>query len=128
MDLSYVDVKELTTKQITRGIDNNHWIFTKRVKTDETVKVPILPQAMTILEKYRDSLSEALLPPSSNQKTKQLPKENSQGLRYPQEPDLPCVQTRLCDHCHAIKRRIHRNYQNYWVTPSYRPDRFMQGP
>jgi site-specific recombinase XerD len=77
--LSYVDVKELTTKQITRGIDNNHWIFTKREKTDETVKVPILPQALEILEKYKqiseNSQGEVLLPLSSNQKTNSYLKE-----------------------------------------------------
>ncbi|WP_111309014.1 site-specific integrase [Confluentibacter sediminis] len=77
--LSYVDVKELTTKQITRGIDNNHWIFTKREKTNESVKVPILPKAMDILAKYRDisknSDCEALLPLSSNQKTNSYLKE-----------------------------------------------------
>src|SRR5690606_12595813 len=40
-----------------------------REKTDETVKVPILPKAMEILGKYRDSQIETLLPLSSNQKT-----------------------------------------------------------
>ncbi|HET8964330.1 MAG TPA: site-specific integrase [Chitinophagales bacterium] len=73
--LSYIDVKELTVDQIARGIDNRHWIFTKREKTDETVKVPILPKAMEILEKYRDSQMETLLPLSSNQKTNSYLKE-----------------------------------------------------
>ena len=73
--LSYIDVKELTVDQIARGIDNRHWIFTKREKTDETVKVPILPKAMDILEKYRDSQMETLLPLSSNQKTNSYLKE-----------------------------------------------------
>ncbi len=52
--LSYIDVRELTANQITKGIDNNHWIFTKREKTNETVKVPVLPQAMDIIDKYKD--------------------------------------------------------------------------
>jgi integrase len=77
--LSYVDVKELTINQITRGIDNNHWIFTKREKTNERVKIPILPQAMTIINKYRDAIEKKenspLLPLCSNQKTNSYLKE-----------------------------------------------------
>ena len=77
--LSYVDVKELTLNQITRGIDNNHWIFTKREKTNETVKIPILPKAMTIIDKYkRDSEKKEknpLLPLCSNQKANSYLKE-----------------------------------------------------
>lgn len=77
--LSFIDVKGLTKKQITLGIDNSHWIFTKREKTDETVKVPILPKAMEILEKYKTNVdkdfNEALLPLSSNQKTNSYLKE-----------------------------------------------------
>ncbi len=77
--LSYIDVKELTTNQITSGIDNNHWIFTKREKTNETVKVPILPKALEIIDKYK-TMSEStslktLLPLCSNQKTNAYLKE-----------------------------------------------------
>ncbi len=77
--LSYIDVKELTENNIVKGIDNNNWIYTKREKTDEQVKVPILPKAWTILEKYRgiqetDFITN-LLPISSNQKTNAYLKE-----------------------------------------------------
>ncbi len=77
--LSYIDVRELTANQITKGIDNNHWIFTKREKTNETVKVPVLPQAMDIINKYKDvsenRTGKPLLPLSSNQKTNSYLKE-----------------------------------------------------
>ncbi|PKQ45199.1 site-specific integrase [Confluentibacter flavum] len=73
--LSYVDAKELTLDQIIIGIDNKRWIFTKREKTDEMVKIPILPPAMHILEKYKDNQMETLLPLSSNQKTNSYLKE-----------------------------------------------------
>lgn len=73
--LSYIDAKELTLDQITIGIDNKRWICTKREKTDEMVKIPILPPAMAILEKYRDGQTETLLPLSSNQKTNSYLKE-----------------------------------------------------
>ncbi|MBJ7880440.1 site-specific integrase, partial [Gelidibacter salicanalis] len=77
--LSYVDVRELTLDHITRGIDNNYWIFTKREKTNETVKIPILPKALSIIEKYRDEAEKTknkrILPLSSNQKTNKYLKE-----------------------------------------------------
>ncbi len=77
--LSYIDVKELTEDNIVKGIDNNNWIYTKREKTDELVKVPILPKAWAILEKCRtlqnEGLTTGLLPISSNQKTNSYLKE-----------------------------------------------------
>ncbi|MDA9775555.1 site-specific integrase, partial [Algibacter sp.] len=77
--LSYIDVKELTLNQITRGIDNNYWIFTKREKTNETVKIPILPKALDIINKYKTACektkSEKLLPLCSNQKANVYLKE-----------------------------------------------------
>jgi len=77
--LSYIDVKELTLNQITKGIDNNYWIFTKREKTNETVKIPLLPKALDIINKYRDfsksTNSKTLLPLCSNQKTNTYLKE-----------------------------------------------------
>lgn len=77
--LSYVDVKELTENNIVKGIDNNNWIYTKREKTDEQVKVPILPKAWAILEKYRTTqetdFTTNVLPISSNQKTNAYLKE-----------------------------------------------------
>src|SRR5690606_28043533 len=77
--LSYVDVKELTEDNIVKGIDNNYWIYTKREKTDERVKVPLLPKALKIIEKYRGLQEKEfmafLLPLSSNQKTNKYLKE-----------------------------------------------------
>tara|TARA_R110002073_G_scaffold72537_1_gene177177 strand:- start:154150 stop:155403 length:1254 start_codon:yes stop_codon:yes gene_type:complete len=77
--LSYIDVKELTTHQIVLGIDNRYWIHTKREKTNELVKVPILPKALEIIEKYKVisevTNSEKLLPLYSNQKTNSYLKE-----------------------------------------------------
>src|SRR5690606_32516778 len=77
--LSYVDVKELTEDNIVQGIDGRYWIYTKREKTDERVKVPLLPQALEIIEKYRKmqemDFMDGLLPVSSNQKTNKYLKE-----------------------------------------------------
>lgn len=77
--LSYVDVKELTHDKIVKGIDGNYWIFTKREKTNETVKVPLLPKAIFIIHKYQNDVesnySNTLLPLPSNQKTNSYLKE-----------------------------------------------------
>jgi len=77
--LSYIDVKQLTAHQIVKGIDNNYWIYTKREKTNEIVKVPILPKALSIIDKYKANSkginSERLLPLYSNQKTNSYLKE-----------------------------------------------------
>ncbi len=75
--LSYIDIKELKHSQILLGIDGNQWIHTKRTKTNEPVKIPLLPMAKEILEKYREEmmLTSELLPVYSNQKTNQILKE-----------------------------------------------------
>lgn len=77
--LSYVDVKELNSNNIVKGIDGNQWISTNREKTDKPVKVPLLPKAQEILEKYMQcpelENKESLLPISSNQKTNAYLKE-----------------------------------------------------
>jgi len=74
--LSYIDLKELTIHQIIKGIDGSNWIYTKREKTDETVKVPLLPQAQNIMDQYADSIKdEFLFPVFSNQKVNKYLKE-----------------------------------------------------
>lgn len=77
--LSYVDVKELSFNQITRGIDGNYWIYTKREKTNETVKIPVLPKALEIIDKYKITSerlnNEKVLPLCSNQKANSYLKE-----------------------------------------------------
>uniref|UniRef100_UPI0038B577E2 site-specific integrase n=1 Tax=Sinomicrobium oceani TaxID=1150368 RepID=UPI0038B577E2 len=64
---------------IVKGIDGNQWISTKREKTDKPGKVPLIPRARAILEKYRniDRIGPIgrLLPMSSNQKTNTYLKE-----------------------------------------------------
>src|SRR5690606_3375830 len=77
--LSYVDIKELNEDNIVKGIDNKYWIFTKREKTAQSVKIPLLPKALKIIEKYRAlkkvGFEDSLLPISSNQKTNKYLKE-----------------------------------------------------
>ncbi|WP_299528871.1 site-specific integrase [Ulvibacterium sp.] len=75
--LSYIDIKGLRPDQILLGIDGNQWIHTKRTKTNEPVKIPMLPKAKEIIGKYREEMIHTgeLLPVYSNQKTNQILKE-----------------------------------------------------
>ncbi|MBW8244033.1 site-specific integrase [Muricauda oceani] len=77
--LSYIDLKALTPDHVLKGIDGNDWLFTKRIKTDEKLKIPLLPQAKDIIKKYEDSaerrITKVLLPVYSNQKVNYYLKE-----------------------------------------------------
>ncbi len=77
--MSYADVKKLTPDDIHIGIDGNSWIYFNRQKTDIRVRVPLLPKAIEILEKYKEHPASAqrgkLLPVYSNQKTNKYLKE-----------------------------------------------------
>jgi len=75
--LSYIDIKELHPNQILIGIDGNQMVHTKRIKTNESVKIPLLPRAKEILDKYGEEmeLTGKLLPVYSNQKTNKNLKE-----------------------------------------------------
>jgi len=77
--LSYIDVKALTPDHLLNGIDGNEWLFTKRIKTNEKLKIPLLLQAKEIIKKYEDSaerrITKVLLPVYSNQKVNYYLKE-----------------------------------------------------
>lgn len=75
--LSYIDIKELNPNKILVGIDGNKWIHTKRTKTNEQLKIPLLLKAKEILEKYKNEIevSDKLLPVYSNQKMNKNLKE-----------------------------------------------------
>ena len=68
--LSFIDVQELKTDHLVKGIDGNDWLYTKRTKTDEPLKIPLLPKAKEILDTYKDDLhlldNGRLLPLYSN--------------------------------------------------------------
>lgn len=77
--LAYIDVMQLTTANITVGIDGEYWIITRRQKTRNPVRVPLLPQALDIIEKYKEYPKspdkEALFPNISNQRLNSYLKE-----------------------------------------------------
>ena len=75
--LSYIDIRELHPNQVLMGIDGNQMIHTKRIKTNESVKIPLLPRAREILNRYKQEmeLTGKVLPVYSNQKTNKNLKE-----------------------------------------------------
>jgi site-specific recombinase XerD len=77
--LAYIDVMRLAPNNISLSIDGEKWIFTERKKTGEKVRVPLLPKALLILEKYQHNPSvqntQRLLPKISNQKLNAYLKE-----------------------------------------------------
>ena len=70
--LAFTDLKHLTPKNLVVDKDKKFWIHTKRIKTDNSCHIPILPVAMKILQKYSIHPhcieKEVLLPLYSNQK------------------------------------------------------------
>jgi site-specific recombinase XerD len=77
--VAYVDIMELTNKNILKGIDGNLWIETTRVKTKTTVRLPLLEVPETILSKYKTDIRaiaiDKLFPKISNQKLNSYLKE-----------------------------------------------------
>lgn len=70
--LAYADLQKLKRSEISTGIDGGKWIFTRRQKTDTPSRIPLLPMAQQILEKYSDHPicreKDKVLPILSNQK------------------------------------------------------------
>lgn len=77
--LAYSDVEKLTPPDITTGIDGEKWIFTTRTKTDTPSRIPLLPAALLIIEKYNNSPklvnTGKLLPVPTNQRLNSYLKE-----------------------------------------------------
>ena len=74
--LSYIDVKNLTNKEIRTSFDNNLWIMTKRQKTKVDSNILLLDVPKMIIEKYKGkSINEQVLPILSNQKMNAYLKE-----------------------------------------------------
>lgn len=70
--LAYIDLAKLSPHDIITGSDGGLWISTNRVKTDMSVRVPLLPQAIELIHEYRDDPraqnSGTVFPVISNQR------------------------------------------------------------
>jgi integrase len=69
--LAYADIEKLKRSEIIIGIDGDKWISTTRQKTDSASRIPLLPIALDIMEKYKNHPKcinqDLLLPIYSNQ-------------------------------------------------------------
>jgi site-specific recombinase XerD len=76
---AFVDAYKLSSSNIVKGNDGEIWIVTDRTKSKIEAHVPLLPQAATIIEKYKNHpvcvLNNRLLPMISNQKMNAYLKE-----------------------------------------------------
>lgn len=77
--LAFIDAFQLTFSNIAKGVDGNQWIFSSRQKTDTPTRIPLLPKAVEILEKYKSHPkcinTGKVLPVLSNQKMNAYLKE-----------------------------------------------------
>ena len=77
--LAYADVKKLKKSEVIVGVDNEKWLTIKRQKTDTSSRIPLLPTAVNLMEKYKNHpqciLEDRLLPVLSNQKMNAYLKE-----------------------------------------------------
>lgn len=82
--LPYNEMSSLTQKNIIKGFDNNIWIDMYRQKTKKQFKIPLLPQAKKILDKYKTEGTRLnkLLPIITNQKFNSYLKEIAEILGF----------------------------------------------
>jgi len=77
--LAYADVQKLKRSEIRIGVDGEKWIFTKRQKTDVSSRIPLLPPALKILDRFEEhpecKCKDRVLPVLSNQKMNSYLKE-----------------------------------------------------
>lgn len=77
--LAYIDVKNLSRNQLISGIDGELWINTHRQKTNSPTRLPLLPKALELVNKYQEhpicQEGNHVLPVLSNQKMNAYLKE-----------------------------------------------------
>lgn len=71
--LAYNEMAKLESKHIETGFDGMDWIKMIRDKTSKVISVPLLPKAISILQKYQEH--QSMLPVISNQKFNSYIKE-----------------------------------------------------
>jgi integrase len=87
--LAYADVKKLRRGDIITGLDGEKWVTIKRQKTNTPSRIPLLPTALNILQRYSDhphcEFSGRVLPVLSNQKMNSYIKEVTDfcGIKKP---------------------------------------------
>lgn len=90
--LAYAEVEALTPDSITQGIDGEPWLNINRKKTKKDYQVPLFPQAIAILEKYKEHprclKKNRCLPVPSNVKYNAYLKEIGDMAEIPKDKPL----------------------------------------
>ncbi len=77
--ISYIDMMLLTERSLIIGPDERWWIATKRQKTRNPVKIPLLSKALEIIKNFKEDkrclVNGTLFPTISNQKVNAYLKE-----------------------------------------------------
>ncbi|WP_316826107.1 site-specific integrase [Pedobacter miscanthi] len=77
--LAYIDIYQLKKSEVIVGNNGDRWIISNRQKTGTPTRIPLLPNAVLILDKYADHPiccdSDKMFPVSSNQKMNSYLKE-----------------------------------------------------
>ncbi len=93
--LAYIDLVALKPYNILTTADGLQWIRTTRKKTDIPVNVPLLPQALAILEKYRvepgSTPQETVFPYVSNQEVNRSLKQIAGICEIPRNLTFHCA-------------------------------------
>jgi len=66
--LAYKEMASIKKDDIVKEFDDNLWLKIKRSKTNKLYKVPLLPKALEILEKYNEEDSVFVFTNISNQR------------------------------------------------------------
>ncbi len=74
---SYADVVRITSENLFTDEEGSLWLKYRRKKTDYRARVKLLPEAIVLLEKYRDESRDTLFPSQSAE----MVKANMKGLR-----------------------------------------------
>ena len=76
---AYIDAINFTPNEIVLGIDGEKWIYTNRGKNDNPVRIPLLPKAKAMIDKYKNDprsvQNGTVFPKISNQKLNAYLKE-----------------------------------------------------
>ncbi len=66
--LAYKEMALLKKEDVVKEFDNNLWLHIKRSKTSKLYKVPLLPKALELIEKYKDEDDKLIFKNISNQR------------------------------------------------------------
>jgi len=64
--LSYIDLYNLTGRQIVKNDDGSLWLIISRHKNDNASKIPLLDVALQLIEKYKGSVADDKVFPVKN--------------------------------------------------------------